>query len=443
MNHSSSYIETFEANPVLKKGGLTLKGLSRTNRQPVHLIILCDTSGSMEMENKLSSVQRSLNLLLTLLNEDDRLSLVTFADNSEIVLSQCLPSSSQRQAIQYRIDSLQANGSTNMSAGLLDTRSLLEPESSGRKQGLLLLTDGHANIGVTFMDSLIEIVKRIQTEFTGTSLTTVAYGIDHNAELMTELAKTGGGAYNVVKNLEDVATVFGDILGGLASVSVQGVQVQLPPGAEANTAFPCQTDASGITTVYVGDIYADSEITVLFKNHPSKGPLRIKGTDMRTLDRIDMVVEPTPFVPGIAPPLAIRMTEFCQRTAYIIKRVAHHKGNDMVTEIDALLTEIQNDTDISLKSMLIEDLERARDLVKSHYIDENDTIEMIQHSAFLSMTRGLRTNTRQVPIVALHRSPNAFLSPFANDVQNQIATAMRALSQHHDDENPCENNNSQ
>jgi hypothetical protein len=35
-----------------------------------------------------------------------------------------------------------------MSAGLLETRDLIEPASSGRKQGILLLTDGHANIGV-------------------------------------------------------------------------------------------------------------------------------------------------------------------------------------------------------------------------------------------------------------------------------------------------------
>lgn len=449
MNHSSSYLEAFETTPVLKKGGLTLKGLSRSTRQSVHLILLCDTSGSMEQENKLNSVKRSLNLLLTLLNEDDRLSLVTFADNSKIVLSQAIPSPSERQAIQYRVDSLEPDGSTNMSAGLLNARSLAEPVSSGRKQGILLLTDGHANIGVTSLEGLVDIVKRIQSEFPGTSLTSVAYGIDHNAELLTELGKTGGGAYNVVKNLEDVATVFGDILGGLASVSVQGVEVQLPPDSEPYTSFPCQKDAAGMTTIYVGDIYADSEITVLFKNHPSKGPIRIKGTDMRTLDRIDTVVEPSPFVPGVPPPLSIRLAELRQRTADSIKKVANQKGDQIVAEIDALLDEIKKDTEISthpLKDMLVEDLERARKMAKSRNRDQNDTIEMFQHSAFLGMSRGMRTHTRPVPttpVPSLQRSPNAFLSPFANQVQAQIATAMRTMSQRPDEENVHEENDSQ
>jgi N-glycosylase/DNA lyase len=41
----------------------------------------------------------------------------------------------------------------------------------------------------------------------------------------------------VVHNLEDVATVFGDILGGLVSVSAQNVVITLPAGAEALTSY--------------------------------------------------------------------------------------------------------------------------------------------------------------------------------------------------------------
>lgn len=447
MNISSTYIESCENTNDIKKGGLVLKGLSRTTRQPVHMILLCDTSGSMEQENKLSSVKRSLNLLLTLLSSDDRISLVTFSDNAKIILSRVTPSPEERQAIHYRVDTLNPDGSTNMSAALLEVRNLVENTDSGRKQGVILLTDGHANIGQTNTEKLVELVKFLQDQFQGLSLTTVAYGVDHNAELLTELAKTGGGAYNVVKNLEDVATVFGDILGGLASVSVQGVQIQLPPGAEPNTSYPYSKDAAGMTTIYVGDIYADSEISILFKNHPSKGPIRVKATDMRTLDMIDTIVEPTAYVAGVSLPLAIRMAELRQRTADIIKKVGVERGSMITSEIQALLTEIQADVDIvnhPLKAMLVEDLERAKTLAQSNRLTQHDTIEMAQHSAFLSMARGMRTHTRQVPSTPLQRSPNAnaFLSPFANQVQTQIATAMRTMSQRPED-NPQEENDSQ
>jgi hypothetical protein len=72
--------------------------------------------------------------------------------------------------------------------------------------------------------------------------------------------------------------------------------------------------------------------------------------------------------------------------------------------------------------------------------DLHTTTEMIQHSAFLGMSRGLRSHTRNVPQTpGLQRSPpagaTAFLSPFATQAQTQFATVMRTASQR-PEENP-------
>lgn len=435
MNFNATYIESCENTTQNKNAGIVLKGGQRNTNQPVHMILLCDTSGSMEQENKLVSVKKSVNMLLSLLSANDRISLVTFSDASKIVLSQAAPSSDNIQALQYRIDNLRADGSTNMSAGLLDARNLVEPGESGRKQGIILLTDGHANVGVMQEDGLTNILKQIQTEFPGVSLTTVAYGVDHNAELLTNMGKVGGGAYNVVKNLEDVATVFGDILGGLVSVSVQGVQIQLPPGAEANTHYRCEKDAAGMTTIYVGDIYADAEITVLFRNNPANGPIRVKGTAMDTLARIDAIVEPTAFVAGSPEHATIRVTQLRQMTASIIKKAATGRSSTILKEIDSLLQEIQNDpilTDHPLKQMLIEDLQQAKVLQTNTHVNQEDTIAMLQHSAFLGTARGLRSITSNDPVTPAHgamQHATNFLSPFATRSQAGYASAMRTLSQ--------------
>jgi hypothetical protein len=439
MNFQAIYVEDTQTTSELCRGGLIIKAGSRSTRQPVHMMLLCDTSGSMEQENKLQSVQKSITLLLSLLGSEDRISLITFSDASKIVLSRVIPSAEDRAAVQYRIDSLTPDGSTNMSAGLLDIRSLVEPADSGRKQGVILLTDGHANIGVMKEEGLVEIVRRIQTESPGVSLTCVAYGVDHNSELLTALAKTGGGAYNVVKNLEDVATVFGDILGGLVSVSSQGVQVQLPPGAEANTAYRCEKDSAGMTTIYIGDVYADSETTILFRNHPSKGPLRVKGTDMSTLNPIDEIVEPVVASMNQPELKPIRITELRQRTADILKEAATTFGPTMVQRIDTLIEEIKKDSPIDghpLKPLLLEDLEEAKKLATKQVArDQYNTVEMAQHSAFLSMSKGLRSHTRHVPPnTPLQRSPGNFLSPFTTNTQAQYATVMRTASNRAEDE---------
>lgn len=478
MDSSSFYTQIQDDATIARNGGIILKGQTRNTRQPVHMMLVVDTSGSMEMEDKLASVKRSIHLMLSLLSPDDRLSLVTFADDSKTFLNRVVPTPEERQAIQYRVNNLHADGSTNMSAGLLEVRGLVEPPSSGRKQGLLLLTDGHANIGVHSEQGLIEILQRIQSESPGLSLTTVAYGVDHNAEMLTNMAKAGGGAYNVVTNLEDVATVFGDILGGLASVSAQKVEVQLPPGATALTSYRTQTDSAGMTTVYVGDIYADAEVTILFKSSPSQGPIRVKGTDMTTLNTIDVISEPTLLTDIRNIPVSLIMAEYRQRVVALLLQMrvatAHTllRGQDSIrAEAEALLKELQDDDrvrDHPLKPVLVEDIQKALDLSRRGIMTQHDTVEMAQHSAYLGMARGLRSITtnvsaapprsrgtgagrlrRQVAAATLSEDdpsgrpmtpPPApalaptMTSPFANRMQTQIATVMRTMSSQPQDE---------
>jgi Mg-chelatase subunit ChlD len=469
MDCSSFYTQIQDDAAVVRTGGILLKGQTRNSRQPVHLILAVDTSGSMEMENKLSSVKRSIQLLLELLSPDDRLSLVTFADSSKTFLNRVIPTPEERQAIQYRVHNLNPDGSTNMSAGLLEARPLVEPPDSGRKQGLILLTDGHANVGVHSEEGLIDILKRIQTESPGLSLTTVAYGVDHNSEMLTNLAKAGGGAYNVVKNLEDVATVFGDILGGLVSVSAQKVEVQLPPGAEAFTSYRLEKDASGMTTIYVGDLYADAEITVLFKSSPSLGSIRVKATDMTTLNPIDTIVEPRVINDINEIPVSLIVAQYRQKTVALLQRFRVGTAAELILgpgalrqDIEALIKQIQDDDRISahpLKQILIDDLQQALALSnRGGHLTQMETVEMAQHSAYIGMSRGLRSMTSHVPAPRgprirrqgarntlapppapgsvgadpdeVHEPPvvAAMTSPFANRIQTQFARVMHTMS---------------
>jgi len=467
MNTSSFYTQIQDDASIPRNGGIILKGQTRNSRQPVHMMLLVDTSGSMDMEEKLPSVKKSIQLLLELLSPEDRLSLVTFSDDSKTFLNRVTTTPEEREAILYRILNLRADGSTNMSAGLLEVRGLVEPPSSGRKQGLILLTDGHANIGVHSEEGLLEILRRIQSESPGLSLTTVAYGTDHNSEMLTNMAKTGGGAYNVVTNLEDVATVFGDILGGLISVSAQKVEIQLPPGATAMTSYRAETDSAGMTNIYIGDLYADAEVTVLFKASPSQGPIRVKATDMTTLDIIDSVIEPVLLQTISDIPVSLIMADYRQKVVALLLALRHGATTARL-EAEALLQQIQDDDRIRthpLRAILIDDIEQTLRLTqRGGHLTQNETIEMAQHSAFLSMARGLRTTTSHVPPVPHHggrlrrqmgaptlsrantggsppstppfgavpppHSPGVghMTSPFANRFQTQLASVMRTMS---------------
>lgn len=475
MDISSQFIFSPDSeSSTLRKGGILLKGKSRLDRQAVHMMMLVDTSGSMESDHKLESVKRSLSTMLLLLSEEDRLSLITFDDVSKCILKQITPNPAERDAISYRISSLRTDGSTNMSSGLLDARDCVEPSSSGRKQGLLLLTDGHANMGVSSTDGLIGIVQRILQEQPGLSITSVGYGVDHNSELLTEIAKHGGGAYNVVKDLSDVATTFGDVLGGLVSVSAQRVAIEFPAGYTVKTAYPQTTETNGTIRVVIGDLYAETEIAVLFEGAPSLGAIRVVGTDMATLNSIEEILSPSFCSTTDEFLLSFIMSEYRTRVADLLTK--SRMGRGYAPQLRSLLTELETNLRIQSHPMTVflkEDIQVALNIQeRNRNITQQETTEMAQHSAYIGLTRGLRSHTTPLappqtqglglrrqyavgildPTLSPHASPRpgapnvspsysnpadydpeearevSFLSPTANAQQRHMASLMRTLS---------------
>jgi Mg-chelatase subunit ChlD len=440
------YSEVQENDSTLRMGGIILKGRARQERQPIHLILLIDTSGSMDSSEKLASVKKSIQLMLNFMSAEDRISLVSFADDSKCMLSHAIIDSSKRQTILYSIDALKATGSTNMSAALLEGRRLIESDT-GRKQGMILLTDGHANIGVKSTDGLLEILERIHTECPSLTLSTVAYGIDHNTELLSRLAQTGGGGYNVVGSAEDVASVFGNILGGLVSISCQKIEVVLPPGSVAHTSYRCVSAPDGSTHISIGDLYAETEVSVLFKHAPTLGPIQISGVDMQSLNEIQMSVIPSLLSDASQVSLPLLMGLYRQRVSELLARVSNREN--VLADLKSLLEELRADTRISgesLRDMLIHDLEHAVQILEHRdTMTQEETVLMAQQSAYIGMTRGMPSlgPEPQIPILRRQRRRNAFdsadqtmTSPFANGLQARYSEMMRTLVSQPNDEEP-------
>jgi hypothetical protein len=68
-------------------------------------------------------------------------------------------------------------------------------------------------------------VARLVAPMPRLNVFTFGYGADHSAEALTGIAEAGRGVYYFLETTEQVATAFGDCLGGLVSVVAQNVQV--------------------------------------------------------------------------------------------------------------------------------------------------------------------------------------------------------------------------
>lgn len=232
-----------------------------TARIPTHFVLCIDISESMLSDSKLENVKKCCSLVLNLLNNQDRISLITFGDEARLHLKRVAVDEGNKNVIRTTIQNLAVDGCTNLSAGLMKVDEACEGDT--QKAGLLLLTDGHANRGACSAENIRNLMSRLRERFAHLSVHCIAYGADHNAELLRMMAEDSQGSYNIVNSIEDTAFAFGDTLGGLMSCAFQNVEIQLGRGAVVHG--PLRTRTVGeYTIVALGDVYSGTKPLVLF-----------------------------------------------------------------------------------------------------------------------------------------------------------------------------------
>jgi len=210
---------------------VALKGQDTAKQQlpPANLVFLVDVSGSMHAPDKLPLLQSCLKLLTKQLRPQDRISLVTYAGDTSVVLSGA--SGSDTEKITGAIERLQAGGSTAGAAGIeLAYAQAREHFIKGGINRILLATDGDFNVGITDFDQLKHLVE--EKRKTGVSFTTLGFGTgNYNEHLMEQLADAGDGAYSYIDSLlEGKKVLVNEMTSTLATIAKDvKIQVEFNP----------------------------------------------------------------------------------------------------------------------------------------------------------------------------------------------------------------------
>ena len=415
-------------------------------RTPVHLVCVIDTSGSMGDSHKLENVKRSLHFLLDFLGPDDKISIITFSDTAKTILSQIAVTATEKDNIRTRLSIINIENSTNLSAGIVQSRDTLSVDTSNTKQGILLLTDGIANLGLTRPEDIQELVRNTIDKFNGTSISSVGYGTDHNVELLQSISTIGGGSYYVVNNLEDVAAVFGDILGGLVSCTSQQVRIILPAGTEVKSRY-ASTTAGDKLEITIGDMPAGTEAAFLAKIANGR-PISVKGFNLQTHDsfEINTVVNTTDDetlqVNGEAHFLRFEVLALLEESrALMSPYTPMAAANAQIEKITACITKITDysrDHAHSLWDILLTELNTCKNTLQNRHLTAVDTPQiMTQRGGYLGRMRGLPAALSQVPSAtpgdpADESSPTPAGVPlgrtFSNYAQRQISAQLSAVA---------------
>ena len=180
------------------------------------VVLVMDTSGSMSEDGKIENARNGAKQLVSLLSDDDRLSLVPFSSTISWAKTD-VPIKSGREDLQRTVDSLFASGGT----ALYDSidggyQHLLEAARNGHDSRILsvvVLTDGADTESKMKLD---ELMRRIS--FDGETHTihvfTIAYGRDARKDILKNIADATqantyeGTPQNIVGVFKDISTFF-------------------------------------------------------------------------------------------------------------------------------------------------------------------------------------------------------------------------------------------
>lgn len=215
----------WRADRVLLRVAIKGQDIAKQSLPPANLVFLVDVSGSMESPDKLPLLKSSLKLLVDEMRPVDRISLVTYASGTQVVLP---PTSGEHKAdIKAAIDALRAGGSTAGASGLQLAYSAAQKGFvKGGINRILLATDGDFNVGVSDDRQLRSMVE--EKRKSGVSLSTLGFGTgNYNERMMEQLADVGDGAYSYIDNLMEGHKVLVNEMSSTLATIARDVKVQI------------------------------------------------------------------------------------------------------------------------------------------------------------------------------------------------------------------------
>ncbi|MEM9459224.1 MAG: VWA domain-containing protein [Myxococcota bacterium] len=177
-------------------------------RPGVDVSIVIDRSGSMK-GSRLRNAVAAARGMVDRLGPDDRISLVAYDDNAELMLGPRSVRDLDRRTFDRLLASLRRGGNTCLSCGLLLGLAQLGKGAGGRSEGVrrvLLLSDGKANRGLTTPTALRGLGDRARRQ--DTAIASIGIDVDYDERTMFAVSEASNGRHYFAEHPGMLADVF-------------------------------------------------------------------------------------------------------------------------------------------------------------------------------------------------------------------------------------------
>jgi autotransporter-associated beta strand protein len=215
----------FAQNRDLLRFSIKTAAAGRAANRPLNLVLLLDTSGSMERADRVAIIREAMRVLSAQLHPQDTVSVVTFARTARLWADGV--SGDKAGDTLDQVSGITPEGGTNLEEAMnLAYQTALRHYLANGANRVVLLTDGAANLGNVNSGALQQKVESFRKQ--GIALDCFGIGWDdYNDNLLSELSGNGDGRYAFINTPEEAGTDFAAKLAGALQVAAQDVKVQV------------------------------------------------------------------------------------------------------------------------------------------------------------------------------------------------------------------------
>jgi autotransporter-associated beta strand protein len=217
--------DPFAQNRDLLRFSIKTAAAGRAADRPLNLVLLLDTSGSMERADRVAIIREAMRLLATQLHPQDTISVVTFARTARLWADGVAGDKAGETLSQ--VGGITPEGGTNLEEAMrLAYETARRHYLASGINRVVLLTDGAANLGNVDAAALKQKVEAQRKQ--GIALDCFGIGWeDFNDDMLAELSGNGDGRYAFINSPEEAGTEFAAKLAGALQVAAQDVKVQV------------------------------------------------------------------------------------------------------------------------------------------------------------------------------------------------------------------------
>ncbi len=189
-----------------------VKTLWYQNKKHAHVVLVLDTSGSMNADNKMTNAREGALQLLNLLGDADEFSLLPFSSEARWA-TQAAKVGEQREALRQQISALFASGGTMLydaTSVAYDYLANIPATELDKISAIVVLSDGDDSGSKTI--NLEQLKKKITFESEGHAIRvfTIGYGEGANRAILGGLADASQAKFYTGKP-ENIREVFMEI----------------------------------------------------------------------------------------------------------------------------------------------------------------------------------------------------------------------------------------